>query len=75
MASGSFRLNYNLFINAARTTLWGDGTSGSTTLFDTYQLPAAGTVSRDYPIYARAFSQQSVGIGAYQDIITVTVDY
>ena len=29
LATGSFRLYYNLYRNAARTEIWGDGTAGS----------------------------------------------
>lgn len=69
MASGSYSINYNLYRDAARTTVWGDG-SGSTAVV------SDSATSATYPVYGRIpGSQSSAGVGAYSDTITVTVSF
>jgi spore coat protein U-like protein len=69
MASGSHSINYNLYRDAARTTVWGDG-SGSTALVS----DSAATAT--YPVYGRIpGSQSAAGVGTYSDTITVTVSF
>lgn len=67
-------LNYNLYTSAARNTVWGNGSGGTSTVSDSYAL-ALLLVSRDYPVYARVFASQNVAAGAYTDSITVTINY
>jgi spore coat protein U-like protein len=70
MSDGSSNeLNYTLYSNALRTTLWGN-TVGSDTVSGT-GLGVAHTV------YGRVFSDQSdtAPVGSYSDTITVTVTY
>lgn len=74
MAAGAARLNYNLYTGSARSTIWGDGGSGTATVSDSYALGLL-LVSRDYPVYGRIPAQQNVPAGAYADTITVTVTY
>jgi spore coat protein U-like protein len=63
-------LSYNLYTDAARTTIWGDGTGGSTTVAGTTALnPATNT------IYGRVFPQQSAAAGSYSDTLTVTINF
>jgi spore coat protein U-like protein len=72
MANGSDLLNYVLYTDSSRTTVWGDGAGGSTaTISDT----GTGT-AQDSTIYGRGPSgQTSVPAGSYADTVTVTVTY
>jgi spore coat protein U-like protein len=73
MTSGGWNLNYNLFTNSARTTIWGNGTGGSVS-----QTLSGGTVSggqRTFTrtVFGRIPALQNVGAGSYGDTITLTV--
>lgn len=74
MGFGSARLPYNLYTSAARSSIWGDGASGTSTLSDGYTLGLL-LVSRNYTVYGRIPANQNVVAGAYADTITVTVVY
>lgn len=70
MTSALDVLNYNLYADAARTLVWGDGTGGTVTV--------PGVVStKPYTsnIYGRVFAQQSVGAGSYSDNLIVTINF
>ena len=64
------RLNYNLFVNAGRSTVWGDGAAGTSTVF-------LKNVKKNRPafttIYGRIPPGQDVSVGAYSDSLTVTI--
>jgi spore coat protein U-like protein len=69
-ASSSDRLNYNLFVNAGRSTVWGDGAAGTSTVFlknVTKNRPVVTT------IYGRIPAGQDISVGSYTDSITVTI--
>ena len=69
MASGSYAISYNLYLDAARSVVWGDG-SGTTSRV------ADSAASATYPVYGRIpGSQSAAGVGAYTDTITVTVAF
>lgn len=72
MQSGSNPLGYNLYLDAARTIIWGDGTGG-TQSYGPLQPPDGVNVT--VYIYGRAVGQQDVGTGLYNDAITVTMTY
>jgi spore coat protein U-like protein len=75
LASGADHLGYNLFQDSARTLVWGDGTSGTSTLSDSYTLAVSPTV-RSYPVYGRIPGGQNLTrVGSYGDSVTVTVTY
>jgi spore coat protein U-like protein len=59
-------LVYNLFVDAARTQVWGDGTAGTA-------LPTvpAGLL-RSVPVYGRIPARQNVAAGSYSDSLVVT---
>jgi spore coat protein U-like protein len=63
-------VRYNLFLDALRHTIWGDGSHGSRT-FRTSNIQHNRTVS--VPIYARVPAGQPVAAGQYQDTLSVTV--
>ena len=78
MASGPARLNYNLFVDAARTFVWGNGLSGTRVATDSFTVgPGVGNGTRAsaLPVYGRVPAQQLVGTGAYSDTIVVTVTF
>jgi len=66
----SHSLKYFLYTTAARTTLWGDGTVGTSTLAGT-----GNGASQSLSVYGRIPGAQFVAAGAYSDRITVTVNY
>jgi spore coat protein U-like protein len=68
MTGAAGQLRYNLFTDAQRLTVWGDGTSGSTTVSGT------GT-GGSYTVYGRIPALQNAPAGSYSDTITVTVTY
>ena len=69
MASGSYAINYNLYVDAARSVIWGDGSGSTSKVSDS-------AASATYPVYGRIpGSQSAAGVGAYSDTITVTVTF
>jgi spore coat protein U-like protein len=74
MYKGTDPLNYNLYTNSARTTIWGDGSGGTSYVSYGYLLGLT-TVRIDYTVYGRLPAEQNVAPGLYSDTITVTVEY
>jgi spore coat protein U-like protein len=74
MSMGSHQLNYNLYTNSARTSIWGDGSSGTNTVGDSYTL-GIGTTVNDYTVYGRIPALQNAYSGFYSDSVIVTVEY
>lgn len=74
LASGANTLNYNLYTNAARTTVWGDGSAGTSTMSNSSTL-SIGTSSVEYTVYGQIPARQDRPPGTYSDSITVTVNY
>jgi len=64
-------LEYNLYLDAARTIVWGDGTSG-TSAYTVH--PTEGELV-SVPIYGRIPPRQNVEIGPYHDDVVLTVLY
>lgn len=73
MRNGATVLPYNLYTNAARTQIWGNGTGSSARVTRTF----AGllVVDRTIPVYGRILPRQNVRSGPYSDTIVVTVTY
>lgn len=70
VANGVHTLGYQLYLNAGRTTVWGDGTGGSSTSSGT------GTGStQSLTIYGRMPSLSGAVPGVYADTVTVTITY
>ena len=70
MFRGAEPLNYNLYLDSARTTIWGDGTSGTSFITES---PAPQ--NRTYRVYGRTPLGQDVSVGLYTDTITVTIEW
>jgi spore coat protein U-like protein len=71
MVNGAQHLTYNLYLDAARTTIWGDNTGGSShatpgTIFFTYV---------NITIYGRIPAGQDMTAGAYTDSVVATVNF
>ena len=71
MLSGAYMMRYNLYRDAGRSLVWGDGTGGSV-LNGRIKL-RNGREDFVLPVYGRVFPQQSVGAGTYQDDVLVTI--
>lgn len=74
MASGGGTLQYQLYLDAARTQIWGDG-SGGTSVNSDLSLVAVLGGSVSFQVYGLIPARQSVAPGAYVDVIVVTVTY
>jgi len=71
LASGANLMQYNLYVDAARALVWGDGIGGTNVNSGT--KPSAGPpVSFTFPVYGRIFPLQSVASGLYADSLLVT---
>lgn len=78
MASGPGRLDYNLFLDAARSSIWGDGLSGTGIATGELRVGPGvgnGTRSAQLPLYGRVPAQQAVPMGTYSDTIVVTLTF
>jgi spore coat protein U-like protein len=75
MTSGSNTLNYNLYSDITRTTIWGDNTGGSSRVTGTILVQLLVPTSNNHTVYGRIPAQQNVAAGSYVDSITVTVNY
>jgi spore coat protein U-like protein len=74
---GSNTLQYNLFSNAARTTIWGDG-SASTAVVTGSGTGLGIPNQTSHTVYgelADSTANQNVPSGTYTDTITVTIEY
>ena len=69
-ASSPDRLNYNLFVNAGRSTVWGIGSAGTSTVFLKNVTKGRRVVTT---IYGRIPAGQDVSVGSYSDSLTVTI--
>ncbi len=70
LRSGAESLFYNLFLDAARSTVWGNGSGGTQTyVTDPGKDPITVT------IYGQIPPQQDVSFGSYADAVTVTINF
>ena len=60
-------LNYNVYTKQNGTTVWGDGTGGTSTVM------IKGTKNRKLTAYGSIPPRQNVPAGTYSDILTVTI--
>ncbi|KVK71654.1 Csu type fimbrial protein [Burkholderia sp. MSMB1498] len=67
---GGGAVNYQLYLDAAHSTIWGDGTSGTST--------ATGTgsgLSQSLTVYGQVPVQTTPAPGTYNDTITATITF
>lgn len=69
MTSGSSQLSYNLFTDATRTVVWGDGSAGSA------RVSSSGTTGATHSVYGRIPARQNVTAGSYSDSLVVRVEF
>ena len=72
MSKGAEVLGYNLFTNAARTTIWGDGTSG-TAVYSRANPPNNNDVN--VTIYGQVPPGQDVSAGNFGDTVSATINF
>jgi spore coat protein U domain-containing protein, fimbrial subunit CupE1/2/3/6 len=71
MLRGSEALSYNLYRDAARTSVWGDGTSGTSA----YTNPNPPNSPLNVTIYGRVPSGQDVSAGVYSDTVSAVINF
>jgi spore coat protein U-like protein len=64
-------LRYNLYTSSAYSTVWGNGTTGSTV----HGTGAGMNTSVAFTVYGQIPANQNVPVGTYNDTITVTIEY
>lgn len=69
MVFGSHVLNYNLFTDAARTIVWGDGTNSTAT------VSGVTTSTASHSVYGRVPARQNAYVGNYSDNVTITINF
>ena len=73
---GSETLVYNLFVDAARTRVWGDGTAGTERLTVTPPPQSTGRPRElSLPVYGRIPAGQDPAPGLYTDTLVITVEF
>ncbi len=75
LSGTGYQLDYNLYTNAGRTAVWGDGSGGTNTVSDGYLVSVLFPVVRNYTVYGRLPAGQNVPPGSYTDTVIVTVNY
>jgi spore coat protein U-like protein len=78
LASGAARLDYNLFRDAGRTQVWGNGTSGSFLVSGAMRVGSGqgnSTRTNTHDIFGRVPARQDAAVGAYADTIVVTLTF
>ena len=65
-------LLYNIYLDAARTAIWGDGTQGSQ-IWVAQNPPVRTRIN--VPIYGRIPAGQNIGVGSYGDTLMITINY
>lgn len=73
MKQGPNSLEYNIFVDSARTLPFGDGTGGSRKL--SASLNGLLLFGRNFAVYGRVPRNQRVRAGTYSDAVVITVQY
>lgn len=68
MKKGAEALSYNLYLDAARSSVWGDGTAGTS-----YYQPLLALLGGTVTVYGRIPAKQNVSAGNYTDTVVVTL--
>jgi len=72
MTKGAETLDYNLFRDAGRSNIWGDGTSGTSTYTDANPPNNTDVV---LTVYGRVVAGQDVTAGAYSDTVSAVINF
>jgi len=73
MLKGTEPLFYNLYLDAARTIIWGDGTGGTQAYF--IHNPQGNNQNIIIPVFGRIPGSQNVSVGSYGNTIVVTLNF
>ncbi|MAZ39926.1 MAG: hypothetical protein CMF49_07375 [Legionellales bacterium] len=73
LVDGINDLTYNFYIDASRSIIWGDGSSGTSLINDGYLISLLAPVTRNYTIYGQIPAEQAVTPGMYLDTVVATV--
>ena len=71
MVSGAEKLNYNLYLDAARTSTWGDATAATSWFMESNATGKPVTLT----VFGRIPPGQDVAAGIYTDTIIVTIQF
>jgi len=71
MLKGAEALSYNLFSDAARTSIWGDGSGGTFT----YTNPNPPNGPFNLTVYGRVPAGQDVSAGVYSDTVSAVINF
>ncbi len=74
MRSGVHELDYNIYSNASRTQIWGDGASGYGSVIVPNLLGLAAWNSST-PAYGRIYAAPAALPGIYSDTVLVTIEW
>ena len=72
MASGANTLSYQLYLDAPRTVVWGNGTGGTATYGPVHPANATPT---SVSIFGRIPARQDAVPGSYHDTVVITVNF
>jgi spore coat protein U-like protein len=72
MSKGAEVLGYNLYRDAARSTIWGDGTSGTATYF---RANPPNNSNVNLTVYGRVPAGQDVSAGSFSDTVTAVINF
>lgn len=76
MNAGTARLDYNLYRDAARAQVWGDGTNATGTVAGTASFVWFQTSqTNNHTVYGRVPGQQNAMPGAFTDTIILTITF
>ncbi|MFW2404039.1 MAG: spore coat U domain-containing protein [Gammaproteobacteria bacterium] len=73
MNSGTDQLEYNLYKDAARTDVWGDGSFGATPLVNVFGNRFV--VIGNHWVYGRIPPLLDPAAGSYNDVVDVTIEF
>lgn len=73
--NGPWSLDYNLYVNPARSLVWGDGNGGSQVVGEAFRLAHHRPVNRVHAIHGRLFPRQNVAPGPYADTLVLTLEF
>ena len=66
---GGYLLNYNLYIDPARSNIWGDGSAGTLT------VSSVTLTTSNHVVYGRIPARQNAFPGNYMDNVNVTISF
>jgi spore coat protein U-like protein len=76
LLNGSAALAYQLYTDAGRSVVWGDGTGGSSAITGSLTaITGLIVIGSPIPIYGRIAAGQVAAVGSYSDTVLVTITY